>query len=244
MDPQTSHMADVERAEGTMRVSKDLDSPLPPVNKDDVHERSSLPSYHSDRDAVAGSPTSDKSASGSRPSSRTQYDAVGLGPAPPPRKHAIRSGSSFYSASYESPVNVSDSNNNTNRFDASFARAGGSKAYEEVTEPPGDEENEALVGDGQTPRLQEKPQSSATSRDGISGKIVGWLVGWKRQMGKLFVPKWRKTVILMWIIWGSMSFSYTMFNVWLPAVLESRSEGEGDEVIRSALMKFVLYSGE
>jgi hypothetical protein len=26
------------------------------------------------------------------------------------------------------------------------------------------------------------------------------------QMAKLFAPKWRRTVILMWIIWGSMSF--------------------------------------
>lgn len=35
-----------------------------------------------------------------------------------------------------------------------------------------------------------------------------------------------------------------MFNVWLPAVLESRAEGEGDQAIRSALKEFVLYSSE
>lgn len=35
-----------------------------------------------------------------------------------------------------------------------------------------------------------------------------------------------------------------MFNVWLPAVLESRAEGEGDEAIRYALKEFVLYSGQ
>lgn len=33
-----------------------------------------------------------------------------------------------------------------------------------------------------------------------------------------------------------------MFNVWLPAVLESRAQGEGDEAIREALREFVLYS--
>ena len=33
-----------------------------------------------------------------------------------------------------------------------------------------------------------------------------------------------------------------MFNVWLPAVLESRATGEGDEAIREALKDFVLYS--
>ena len=36
--------------------------------------------------------------------------------------------------------------------------------------------------------------------------------------------------------------AYTMFNVWLPAVLESRATGEGDEAIKEALREFVLYS--
>jgi len=35
-----------------------------------------------------------------------------------------------------------------------------------------------------------------------------------------------------------------MFNVWLPAVLESRAKGDGDEAIRSALKEFVLYSSK
>jgi hypothetical protein len=35
-----------------------------------------------------------------------------------------------------------------------------------------------------------------------------------------------------------------MFNVWLPAVLESRAKGDGDEAIKQALQEFVLYSGE
>jgi hypothetical protein len=34
-----------------------------------------------------------------------------------------------------------------------------------------------------------------------------------------------------------------MFNVWLPAVLESRAQGEGDQAIKQALQEFVLYSG-
>ena len=38
--------------------------------------------------------------------------------------------------------------------------------------------------------------------------------------------------------------AYTMFNVWLPAVLESRAAGEGDGAIKSALGEFVLYSCE
>jgi len=41
-----------------------------------------------------------------------------------------------------------------------------------------------------------------------------------------------------------MSAAYTMFNVWLPAVLESRAKGDGDEAIKQALQEFVLYSGK
>jgi hypothetical protein len=33
-----------------------------------------------------------------------------------------------------------------------------------------------------------------------------------------------------------------MFNVWLPAALENRAAGEGDQAIRVALKEFVLYS--
>lgn len=35
-----------------------------------------------------------------------------------------------------------------------------------------------------------------------------------------------------------------MFNVWLPAVLESRATGKGDEAIKEALSEFVLYSSK
>ncbi|WVO22829.1 uncharacterized protein IAS62_004172 [Cryptococcus decagattii] len=71
---------------------------------------------------------------------------------------------------------------------------------------------------------------------------VVWWKSWIAQISKLFVPQWRRTVILMWIIWGSMSYAYTMFNVWLPAVLESRAKGHGDAAIKEALGDFVLYS--
>lgn len=39
-----------------------------------------------------------------------------------------------------------------------------------------------------------------------------------------------------------MNIAYTMFNVWLPAVLESRAKGHGDAAIKEALGDFVLYS--
>ncbi|KAK4685766.1 hypothetical protein P7C73_g4374, partial [Tremellales sp. Uapishka_1] len=85
------------------------------------------------------------------------------------------------------------------------------------------------------------PQLSHEKEEQVEGQTSWWYT-WRNQLGKLFVPQWRRTVVLMWFIWGSMSFAYTMFNVWLPAVLESRASGEGDEAIREALREFVLYS--
>jgi hypothetical protein len=35
---------------------------------------------------------------------------------------------------------------------------------------------------------------------------LAWWHGWVRQMGKLFSPKWRRTVVLVWIIWAAMAF--------------------------------------
>jgi hypothetical protein len=138
---------------------------------------------------------------------------------------------------------------NDNRFEASFSQAVTPEAQDGVGNA--NEESERLMGGGHAHRPdaeaveEEKRDGSGVPKSGNAAwnMVRGWMNGWSVQMGKLFAPRWRRTVILMWIIWGSMSFAYTMFNVWLPAVLESRSEGEGDEAIKSALQKFVLYSG-
>lgn len=205
-------------------------------------ERASLPIYDADLESP------DSPNSNGRPGSRTRYDAVGLGPAPPPRDKPLRVGSEFYTPmpTRETSAVYPDGDN---RFEASFSQVvtpGGDQAAEP------NEESERLMGGGQTRRPDadtvEAEKGSLTAghgkKSGLLGAVQSWLRGWNVQMGKLFAPRWRRTVSLMWIIWGAMAFAYTMFNVWLPAVLESRSEGEGDEAIKSALTKFVLYSGE
>ncbi|WOO77730.1 putative MFS-type transporterc [Vanrija pseudolonga] len=68
-----------------------------------------------------------------------------------------------------------------------------------------------------------------------------WLHKWIAQVARLFTPKWRRTVILMWIIWGAMSLAYTMFNVWLPTVLEMKQK-EGTDKIKGSLNDVVLYA--
>lgn len=49
-------------------------------------------------------------------------------------------------------------------------------------------------------------RSSSNARGGRSKPKLAWLHDWRKQMAKLFSPRWRRTVILMWIIWGLMAF--------------------------------------
>lgn len=149
--------------------------------------------------------TDDNASSG--PSSRTLYDSVGLGPAPPPRKSPIRLGSAFYSASHAgSPLDTT-----TNAFERSFADAA-IRSGQSVDEEAGEGAPDEAEADVEGALLPEK--STVGQRAGREARKVGrwarkpteWWRSWMTQMAKLFVPKWRRTVILMWIIWGSMSF--------------------------------------
>lgn len=58
----------------------------------------------------------------------------------------------------------------------------------------------------QTSRSYLRPVSRTSHRGGRSKSSGSWLSEWNMKMAQLFSPKWRRTVILMWMIWGSMSF--------------------------------------
>jgi hypothetical protein len=210
-----------------MRDKKNSELPTPDPMYYGESETSPLPDF-----GDSGS-SPNISRSGSR-ASGLRYDAIGNGPAPPPRQTPLRTGSAFYAPT----PGVED-------VEDGLAR----QVRRSI------EEEEALM-DG-TQLANEKRGWRDWGRD---RNWMSWWDSWVKQISRLFVPQWRRTVILMWIIWGSMSFgtwthlqnlnwnyiddeAYTMFNVWLPAVLESRAKGEGDEAIKQALQEFVLYSG-
>jgi len=45
----------------------------------------------------------------------------------------------------------------------------------------------------------------------------------------VLAPEWLRTTVLVWSAWCAMSLAYTMFNVYLPKLLETRT-GDGDGV--------------
>ncbi|KAK8846568.1 hypothetical protein IAR55_005654 [Kwoniella newhampshirensis] len=214
------------------------------IQRADVHVPEGSPVNESKSRTLSHSPSgersplprlSDEAPEGNTPDSTTRYGGIGQGPPRTPRSHPIRTGSAFYAPS--TPGILERDEEEEDRFDEAFAHQR--------------EEENGLLFDAGTVGIEQEGKNkvngamrsdSTAGELGWKGQPSGWWDSWREQMSKLFVPKWRRTVILMWIIWGSMSFAYTMFSVWLPAVLESRASGEGNEAIKEALNDFVLYS--
>ncbi|SPO19849.1 uncharacterized protein UTRI_00246_B [Ustilago trichophora] len=66
---------------------------------------------------------------------------------------------------------------------------------------------------------------------------------------EMFTPEWKRTTLLIWIIWGGMSYGFTTFNVLLPKLLEQRYDGPNvlsgepdDASIRRAMLDILVYS--
>jgi hypothetical protein len=156
-----------------MRDKKNSELPTPDPLYDGESERSPLPDF-GDGSGSAGASRSGSRASGIR------YDAIGNGPAPPPRQIPLRTGSAFY-APTPGVEEVEDG----------LARHVRRSL----------EEEEGLM-DGEESTIEKRGW-----RDwGRDRNWMSWWDSWVKQISKLFVPQWRRTVILMWIIWGSMSF--------------------------------------
>ena len=56
---------------------------------------------------------------------------------------------------------------------------------------------------------------------------------WFGRFSMVLAPQWRRTTILVWGAWWGMSLAYTMFNVYLPKLLETRQ----GSVSRSGLVR-------
>ncbi|KAG1858638.1 major facilitator superfamily domain-containing protein [Suillus tomentosus] len=58
------------------------------------------------------------------------------------------------------------------------------------------------------------------------------LLAWLDRVGMVLAPEWFQTTVLMWGVWFFMSLAYTMFNVYLPKLLET---GSGDDTSTKSL---------
>lgn len=174
--------------ETEMKDKKDSELPTP----DAMVNGSRSPISALPRDALLDSDGS---------TSTIMYDSVGIGRPPPKRAHPIRTGSAFYA---ETPAHERLSN----EFERSFASEAARQSQERLEEA---DEGEDEDGEGRRKLLRSQSAERLT-RGGVKGRArnragsFAWWFQWVEQLKKLFTKQWRRTVILMWIIWGSMSF--------------------------------------
>jgi hypothetical protein len=192
------HFGDAPAAGGRPLIMKSKDkkdSELPSPAGEGFDERQLLPE------------TAGLSPDGSSPA--VMYDSVTaepishdtIGKGLPPRRIApMRTGSAFYA---ETPADEGTENH----FERAFA-AGAKGSMIGV-----DEARSALL----SPTLQRGLETQlpiageSLSRKGSRGGVFAWWFSWMDQLRRLFVPRWRRTVLLMWVIWGAMSFGTSTY---------------------------------
>ncbi|CAK5273982.1 unnamed protein product [Mycena citricolor] len=73
-----------------------------------------------------------------------------------------------------------------------------------------------------------------------SGKDAegNWIQRWISRVKLVLTPQWRRTSLLVWGAWCGMSLAYTMFNVFLPKLLETSKA----QTIRGTLTDVLIYT--
>ncbi|KAJ1799473.1 hypothetical protein LPJ59_001806 [Coemansia sp. RSA 2399] len=81
-------------------------------------------------------------------------------------------------------------------------------------------------------------EADATSSRTIKARLQNWLQSTrtamdmsahKKLLKPLFAPSLRRTTILVWTIWATVAMGFTMFNVFLPKLLETHGGGSGSK---------------
>ncbi|KAJ7043097.1 MFS general substrate transporter [Mycena alexandri] len=68
--------------------------------------------------------------------------------------------------------------------------------------------------------------------------VPHWAHRWVGRVRLVLVPEWRRTSVLVWAAWGGMALAYTMFNVFLPKLLEST----GTKSIEDSLWDVLIFT--
>ncbi|KZT11946.1 MFS general substrate transporter [Laetiporus sulphureus 93-53] len=86
-------------------------------------------------------------------------------------------------------------------------------------------------------------------RPKIYWKLPRWLRkplwAWLDRIGMVLSPEWMRTTLLVWAAWFAMSLAYTMFNVYLPKLLEGRSGSDplaAPRSLQDSLKDIVIYA--
>ncbi|KAJ7250028.1 major facilitator superfamily domain-containing protein [Mycena haematopus] len=73
---------------------------------------------------------------------------------------------------------------------------------------------------------------------GGKGYVPQWAQRWFGRVQMVLVPEWRRTSLLVWGAWCGMALAYTLFNVFLPKLLEY----SGTKTIEEGLWDVLIYT--
>ncbi|QRW00419.1 major facilitator superfamily transporter [Ceratobasidium sp. AG-Ba] len=93
------------------------------------------------------------------------------------------------------------------------------------------------------PQMAPRPRSSIYVEQSLPPTVGRPLSAWLDRVGMLFTRKWWLTTTLVWLIWWGISLAYTMYNVYLPKLLERRLDSSGTGGSRlEALWDMVIFT--
>ncbi|CAE6484302.1 unnamed protein product [Rhizoctonia solani] len=92
------------------------------------------------------------------------------------------------------------------------------------------------------PRTRARSSSSVYVERNLPSTVARPISAWLDRVSMLFTPEWRLTTILVWCAWWGMSLAFTMFNVYLPKLLEKRLGASGGESRKEALWDIVIFT--
>ncbi|ETW81874.1 major facilitator superfamily [Heterobasidion irregulare TC 32-1] len=128
-----------------------------------------------------------------------------------------------------------------------------------VPEPDADTDAAASHPPPARPRPRPPRSESRASRTSVTSSIFegkgGWLWwklprwirrplgAWLDRFAMVLAPEWIRTTVVVWGVWFGMSLGYTMFNVYLPKLLEARnSAGAAPKSLEGTLWDVVIFT--
>jgi hypothetical protein len=115
----------------------------------------------------------------------------------------------------------------------------GRNSFQDIQPPPKEEDDSA--DDIDVPPARPRPPVARRSRGDTISSVRSsfyeaadrayWLLpprirrplrAWSGRFTMVLKPEWRRTTLLVWGAWWGISLAYTMFNVFLPKLLETR----------------------
>ncbi|TBU48542.1 MFS general substrate transporter [Dichomitus squalens] len=101
-------------------------------------------------------------------------------------------------------------------------------------------------------RLSRRLSTASSYIESKSGPLCGMLPRWMRRsalawidrVAMVLTPEWMRTTLLVWAAWCGLSLAYTMFNVYLPKLLETRGidPNGAPKSLEDSLWDVVIYS--